>query len=445
MVTVVIYLIQPYEGCLANKVIEDGVVQVMHQTIREFFRSDGPAAQSEFRMNSNDAHMRISTTCIQYLMLCIAKTASIDKAAGGKPWAMEHFETYVQYLSGRPFFNYALEYVERHLQQCGQVAGDLGLLSQLGKILAGSPAAYMLENWIPQAWGQQIPSHEQPDYGKNIRAGLLHAATRMENPRVVEALLIAGAEVDACLDGKTPLMVTAEGGDLATLQVLLGRGAFVGASDGNKQTALHLAATNGHNLVAGLLIDRGADKEAKDRKGQTPLHLAAVKGHGLVAGLLMDRGADKEAKDREGQTALHLAAGNGHMPVIGLLVDRGADKEAKDNFGWGLLHTAAWNDQEATIQMLVKTLNAHREERDRWGWTALHLAAMNGCDIASQCLIEHCDANREAKDDVGWTALHFVAALGLGETAKLLIKTLRVDRGARNKRKETAEDLAKKM
>ena len=168
-------------------------------------------------------------------MLWAAKTTLIENAAGGNPRATGHFETYAQYSSRRPFFNYALEYVERRLQQCGQAAGDLGLLSQLCKRLTDSPAAYILENWIPQAWGQQIPSHEQQDYGRNFRAGLLHAATRMENPRVVEALPIAGAEVDACLDGKTPLMVTAERGDLATVQVLLERGAFVGQTTGDGQ------------------------------------------------------------------------------------------------------------------------------------------------------------------------------------------------------------------
>ena len=424
----------------------------MHQTVREFFRPKGPTTQSKFWINSNDGHMEISITCIQYLMLCATKIASIDQAAGGKAWTTEHFEAYAQYLSRRPFLNYALEYVERHLQRCGQAAGNTELLSQLHKELNEVPAAYVLGNWVPQAWGERVPGrkhqdygktfraalrhtvaymkipvayisnnsmpwarnldHEQQEHGKNFRAVLLHAATRMKYTQVVEALLIAGAEVEARFGGKTLLMVTAVGGDLATAGVLLDRGALVASKDGNGQTVLHLAAANGHDHVARLLIDRGADKESRDGKGQTPLHLAAA---------------------------------NGHDPAIRLLVDRGANKEAKDVFGWGLLHTAAWNDQEATIQMLVKTLNANKEERDNSGWTALHVAAMNGCDAASRCLIEHLDADREAKDDMGWTALHFVAALGLKETAQLLIKTFDVDRGARNKRENTAKDLARDL
>ena len=417
----------------------------MHQTVREFFRPEGPTTQSKFRINSIDAHRKISITCIRYLMLCAAKTVSIDQVAGGKPWTTEHFEAYAHYLSGRPFLKYALEYVKRHLQQCGQVARDSGLISQLRNGLDDSPAAYILENWIPQAWGQRIPGHEQQDYGKEFRAALLHAATRMKYPKVVEALLIAGAEVEARRDGKTLLMVAAERGDLATAWVLLERGVPTEAKNGDKQTALHLAAANGHKPVAGLLIDRGADKEAKDEKGQTPLHLAATNGHNPLTSLLIDRGADKEAKDKDDQTALHLAAANGHDEMMGLLVERGANKNAKDAFGWGALHTAAWNDQGATIQMLVRSLGAEKEERDKWGWTAFHVAAMNGCNDASRYLIEHLGADKEAKDNVGWTALHFVAALGLEETAQLLIKTFGVDRGARNEDGEIAQDLAQKL
>ena len=417
----------------------------MHQTVREFFRPEGPTTQTMLWIESNDAHKKISMTCIRYLMLCAAKAASIDRAEGGEPWTTESFVAYAKYLSGRLVLNYALEFVERHLKQYHQMGGDSELTFQLHRKLNEILMACILGNWNPQAWGQRIPSHKQQDYGKHFRSELLHAATRMNYSQVVDALLIAGAEVEACLEGKTPVMATAGGGDLATARVLLDRGALIGASNGNKQTALHLAAANGHNLVSGLLIDRGADKEAKDEKGQAPLHLAAANGHDPVARLLVDRGADKEVKDNEGQTALHHAAANGHNDVIGLLVDRGANKKSKDRFGWGLLHMAACNGHGATIQMLVTSLDANKEERDKCGWTALHVAAMNRCDTASRCLIEQLGVNKEAKDDVGWTALHFVAALGLEETVQLLIKIFDVDSGARNKDGRTAEDLVQEL
>ena len=203
----------------------------MHQTVREFFRPDGLTAWSKFQMNSNDAHMKISITCVRYLMLCASKAVLIGQAAGDKPWTSKHFEDYARYLSRRPFFNYALGYVRRHLQQCGQVAGDSKLVSQLSKILRATPAAFVLGNWIPEAWGQKMIG-EQQDHSSDFRGKLLHSATRMGYPLVVEALLIGGAEIEACLEGNTPLMVAAESGNLATTQVLLDWAALVGASVG---------------------------------------------------------------------------------------------------------------------------------------------------------------------------------------------------------------------
>ena len=460
---------------LAEKSAGNSIVQVMHQTVREFFRPEGSTAGSKFQMNSNDAHMRISITCIRYLILCATKIATIAQEAGSKPWTSEHFESYAQYLHERPFFSYTIEYLEWHLQQCGQVAGDSELISQLNEKLKATPAAYLLENWIPRTWSKRIPGRKKDRLA--FREGLLHAATHRKYPKVVEALLLAGAELKTRRNGKTLLMMSAESGDLATAQVLLDRGADVRANGGNGQTALHLAAANGHDPVVGLLVRRGADKEAKDSEKRTAVHLAAANGHnpivkflidqgaekeakdngkqtalhlaaangrGPVVGLLIDYGADMEAKDREERTALHLAAANGHNPTITLLVDRGANKDAKDAFGWGVLHMAAWGGQEATTQMLVQKLDARKEERDNCGWTAFHVAAINGCDAMSRYLVEHLGADKEAKDALGWTALHFVATLGYEDTAELLIETIGVNRGAQTNRSETAKDLANK-
>ena len=472
-----LYVDIPDWGSLANRSTESSVVQVMHQTVREFFRPDGPTAQSNFRMKSNDAHMRISVACIRYLMLCASEAASIDQAAGSKPWTTKHFDTYARYLGGRPFFSYALEFAKRHLQQCGQVARDSELILQLSKKVNGSPAAYVLGNWIPGDGDEKILGHEQQDYSKRFRAELLHAVTRMGYPQVVGALLIAGAEIEASLGGKTTLMVAAESGSLSIARLLLDQEAFMEARDENKRTALHhaaanghhhlvrlfldrgaeveakddgsrtalhLAAANGHDSVVRLVLDLGADKEARDDKGQTALHLTAANGHNSVMGLLIDRGANTEAENNEEQTALHLAAANGHNFVINSLVDRGANKEAKDMLGWGALHTAAWNGHEDTIKTLVQGLNAKKEGRDERGWTPLHVAAMNGRGTAIRCLIEQLGVDKDAKDNRGCTALHFVAVLGLGDTAELLIKTLGVDRDARNKAGETAQAMAQR-
>ena len=416
----------------------------MHQTVREFFRPGGPTARSVFRMSSDDdANLGIAITCIRYLMLC-ATNPSLSDPPESASWTSDHFEACVRYLHERPFIKYALSYLEEHLHKCRQATRISGLISQIRKQLTSGPTSCILEAWFLQDWRQADPTEKEQRDSKEFRKRLLHTATRMEYSQVVDVLLIAGAEVEACLDGKTPLMVSAEIGDRETAGVLLDNGASMMARENNGQTALHLAAREGHKTVVGLLVDRGADKEAKDNKGQTALHLAAVNGHEGNARLLLDQSAEIDARDTEGQTALHLAASSGRDSVLALLLDQGADMEGTDTYGWQALHTAIWNGHGGTVTFLVEALSADKEANDHYKWTALHVAAICGRNIMVEMIVQNLGANKDAKDQIGWTALHFVAALGLKGTVQTLIKILGVNKNAKNKKGEAALDLALK-
>ena len=417
----------------------------MHQTVREFFRPGGPTARSVFRMSSDgDANLGIAITCIRYLMLC-ATNPSLSHPPEPASWTSDNFEACVQYLHERPFIKYALSYLEEHLHKCRQATRISGLISQVRDQLSSGPASCILEAWFPQDWRLAVATEMEEYDNEEFRKRLLHTATHMRCSQVVDVLLIAGTEVEACLDGKTPLMVSAEIGDCETAGVLLDKGASMGAKDNEKQTALHLAARSGHSTVVGLLIDRGADKEAKDNKGRTALHLAAVSGQEGNARLLLDQGAEIKASDAERQTPLHLAAANGRDSFVALLMNRGISMEVEDKYGWQALHTAAWNGHESTVKMLVETLSAEKEARDECGWTALHVAAFSGRNTMVEMIVKGLGADNEAKDYAGWTALHFVAALGLKHTVQLLIEILDVDKRAQNHQGKTALDLAREL
>ena len=102
---------------------------------------------------------------------------------------------------------------------------------------------------------------------------------------------------------QTPLHLAAFNGHKEIAELLTDKGADVNAKvDG--WTPLHSATTK---EVAELLIDNGADVNAKDSVRWTPLHRAAVDGHKEIVELLIAEGADVNAQHDDGGTPLDWA------------------------------------------------------------------------------------------------------------------------------------------
>ena len=98
-------------------------------------------------------------------------------------------------------------------------------------------------------------------------------------------------------------------------------------------TALHLAADNGHPETLRTLLSAGADPLRLDRKGSAALHRAALKGRLSCVIVLLDEGVDPNLPDRHGRTALQEAVQGASLETVRLLIDRGADLNIEDRFG----------------------------------------------------------------------------------------------------------------
>ena len=81
-------------------------------------------------------------------------------------------------------------------------------------------------------------------------------------------------------------------GDVQDICDLLDRGADVDASDRHAQTALMLAAHQGHREIVEALIARGANLNKTAKYGLSALMLAVVAGHEEVARILAAAGTD---------------------------------------------------------------------------------------------------------------------------------------------------------
>jgi ankyrin repeat protein len=113
----------------------------------------------------------------------------------------------------------------------------------------------------------------------------LHLAVQMRSPSLVDALIKAGAKIDA-LDIQT------------------------GA------TALHYAtALNGTDSIVAYLLQKKADIAAKDKSGNTPLHNAVRYTYNTslpVVQLLLNKGADALAKNSDGITPYDMVWQQNH-------------------------------------------------------------------------------------------------------------------------------------
>jgi ankyrin repeat protein len=383
----------------------------MHQTVREFFLySDGSAAKSKFSMSHEDAHSRISIACLRYLILCVTSTTLENELPSVDSWTAEHFETYTQHLNDKPFINYALSYLTQHINVCKQDANISRFVSQLDEILTRDLPLVLLGRWV----GYNL-SGTLPDRGaaENFKTQILHTATRMGFSRVVEAVLIVGAQVEARLQDKTPLIISAQRGDNVTVRLLIDWDADKEAKGSDGRTALHVAALNRQDSTVQLFVKTlGADMEAGDRGGRTALHVAALNGHDSTVQLLVKTlGADMKAKDSKWRKALHLAVAQGHESTIRLLVTFGANTEAEDLVRRTALHYAAAYGHESIVQLLINEFRANKEGEDNWKYTALHYAAMFGHDSTVRLLINTLHVNMEATDLGGNTALDLARKL----------------------------------
>jgi ankyrin repeat protein len=131
---------------------------------------------------------------------------------------------------------------------------------------------------------------------KHTYAKAVITAAYQGDVRTAIAQLGAGADVDACdCDGDTALMLAAERGHIELMKVLLKNGADVDAEnlDGDagdiaKSTPLMRAAYRGHVDVVKELLAHGADANARNAFGNTAVTLAAHNGHSKIESMLRE-------------------------------------------------------------------------------------------------------------------------------------------------------------
>jgi ankyrin repeat protein len=204
----------------------------------------------------------------------------------------------------------------------------------------------------------------------------------------------------------------------AAMQIVAGSPELVKAADGAGSTALHHAAGFGDVATMKMLIERGADTNAANRRKSTPLFWA-LHDEAKVR-LLLEHGANVNAKTVDGRTPVFQAATMANAAgVLRILLDKGGDPNARTMIGVTPLISAAGSNVEA-LRVLIEH-KADVNGRTAAGGTALMMAArMNRAD-AVHVLLEHgADANARTKKNE--TALQEAATAGNEEIVRMLLE-----------------------
>ncbi|KAL6845788.1 hypothetical protein ACP4OV_024363 [Aristida adscensionis] len=126
-----------------------------------------------------------------------------------------------------------------------------------------------------------------------------------------------------------------------------------GANDAGGRNSLHATAGNGHLHVCRFLVEEsGVDVASRCKKGETAVFIAATEGHPPVLRYLIDRGGDPAMPDARGVTPLHNAVKRGHCEIVRLLLSKGVPIEPVAN-GWTPLHFALTGGQDETLSILL--------------------------------------------------------------------------------------------
>ena len=122
----------------------------------------------------------------------------------------------------------------------------------------------------------------------------------------------------------------------------------------NGDTALDLAAENGHTNICKALLKAGAKLEHRSEGGRTPLMRAARQGHEHTVDFLIKNGADVNLYSENNEhTVLSFACQNGQLSVVQRLIQARANPNAKLKDGSTMLIEAAKGGHTAVVNLLL--------------------------------------------------------------------------------------------
>ncbi|MCJ1312727.1 hypothetical protein MMC25_006403 [Agyrium rufum] len=267
-------------------------VYFLHQTAREFlvtreFTSMTKSTPSQCwhgAVTLEQAHAILAQICLTYLHF----SDFVDGFIFGHS---DHPNTYGPplldieiCLHKYPFLYYSAAFWAEHVRQaCFRTEAYVTILA----LRACDPTARMVVNWFPIYRSGSLQLDDSPI--EMTRLGMI-AFLGLDN--ILRGIPNKDIELDAVDEhGRTALHWAVRAQQVAAVELLLERGAYIDVQDRWNQMALYIAVFQGDTQMAKLLLAKGAGYDIADLHGMTPLHVALEYGYPEVAAILSEKGA----------------------------------------------------------------------------------------------------------------------------------------------------------
>ncbi|CAG8419034.1 unnamed protein product [Penicillium salamii] len=216
---------------------------------------------------------------------------------------------------------------------------------------------------------------------------------------------------------ETALILAAGDGHVSVVEQLLSWGSDIDARRYNDNGAIHGAARYGHVKMAELLLRQRRDLlHSRGFNGRTPFSMAAEEGQLAMCEFLAEEGADITTMDQDENQPIHLAAAFGHLPIVESLLRMNQDLlNARGNLGQTALFQALMYSTSTVGDYLLFQKNADTSIVDRNSATILHAAAHRGHIKASKYILQTHPEIIDYKDIKGHTALAIASTFGYSD------------------------------
>jgi len=265
----------------------------------------------------------------------------------------------------------------------------------------------MIRRPVERTAADRIPERPDPSQPpRQAQSGLVFAAQRGDMTEVTR-LIQGGQDVNQVdpQSMRTALHWAAKNNNMELMDALLAAGAMIEATDRTGRSALALAAESGSLDAIRRLIEAHADVNARDQLSGTPILWAAGLGSADAVQALLDAGADPNIADGNGMTPLIWAANLGDGRNVEVLLASGkVNLEATDLLtGDTALMRACRNGKVDSVKALLHK-GARLDARNRQGMTPFLLACQSGSLDKIRAVVA-AKPDVAAEDSRGWNAV----------------------------------------